>query len=124
MRRLQPIATIARIPWSSFRRPMSMATDFAKGCWVRLYDGRDFKGQELMLVGPLPLSEMGPTSPWWRRWNSVIVGPSARLNIYSAANYKGESAALGRRQRSTNLAGNAPGWLAKIESAQVHCNAS
>jgi hypothetical protein len=42
---------------------LSMSTDFAKGCWVRLYDGVDFRGQKLMLVGPLQLAGMGTTSP-------------------------------------------------------------
>ena len=98
-----------------------MSADFAKGCWVRLYDGVDFRGQELMLIGPLQLAGMGTTSPWWRRWNSAIVGPEARLTLYSGGNYAGRSAVLAARQRSTDLAGKDVGWSGKIESAQVAC---
>ena len=101
---------------------LSMSTDFAKGCWVRLYDGVDFRGQELMLVGPLQLAGMGTTSPWWRRWNSAIVGPEARLTLYSDENYAGRSAVLAARQRSTDLASKEVGWSGKIESAQVACD--
>lgn len=103
---------------------ITMSTDFAKGCWVRLYDGKDFQGQELMLVGPMRLGGMGPTSPWWRRWNSAIVGPNARVTIYSGENYEGRSAALSARQRSVDLAGKDVGWSGKIESAQVDCSVS
>lgn len=103
---------------------ISMSTDFAKGCWVRLYDGVDFLGQELMLVGPLRLSDMGTTSPWWRRWNSAIVGPEARVTIYSGGNYAGRSAVLSARQRSADLGGREVGWSGKIASAQVDCGVS
>lgn len=102
---------------------VSMSTEFAKGCWVRLYDGRNFQGQELMLVGPLRLSTMGTTSPWWRRWNSAIVGPNARVTVYSGGNYEGRSAALAARQRAADLGGKEIGWSGKIESTQVECSA-
>jgi hypothetical protein len=101
-----------------------MATDFAKGCWVRLYDGKDFQGQELMLTGPLRLGDMGTTSPWWRRWNSAIVGPRARVTLFSGGNFEGRSAALAAQQRAADLAGKDVGWSGKIESAQVDCSAS
>lgn len=102
---------------------VSMSTDFAKGCWVRLYDGRNFQGQELMLVGPLRLAAMGTTSPWWRRWNSAIVGPNARVTIYSGGNYEGRSATLAARHRAADLGGKQIGWSGKIESTQVECSA-
>ena len=103
---------------------ISMSAGFANGCWVRLYDGRNFEGEELMLVGPLQLARMGTTSPWWRRWNSLIVGPRARMTLYSEPHYQGLQAALDARQRSSDLGGKALGWSRKIESAQVDCSAN
>jgi Beta/Gamma crystallin len=103
---------------------MSMSMDFAKGCWVRLYDGKNYRGHELMLVGPLQLAGMDATSPWWRRWNSAIVGPNASVSIYSKKNYQGRSASLAAQQRSADLAQRAVSWSGKIESAKVACSAS
>lgn len=102
---------------------ISMSTDFAKGCWVRLYDGKDFQGQELMLVGPLGLTGMGTTSPWWRRWNSAVVGPQARVTLYSSPSHAGRFADLAAGQRSADLVDKELGWTGKIESARVDCNA-
>lgn len=100
---------------------ISMAADFANGCWVRFHDGKDYKGEELMLAGPLQLASMGTTSPWWRRWNSLVVGPHARVTLYSKANYKGRSTELQALQRSSDLGGKELGWAWKIESTRVDC---
>ena len=100
-----------------------IGTDFAKGCWVRLYDGKKFLGAQLMLVGPLQLPTMGATSPWWRRWNSLVTGTRARITIYSDPNHQGRMASFEPGQRNENLGDKEIGWLDKIESARVQCSA-
>ncbi|HSC87843.1 MAG TPA: hypothetical protein VLC09_11255 [Polyangiaceae bacterium] len=99
----------------------AMAEDFANGCWVRLYDGRDFVGQQLTLVGPLSLSEMTLISPSWRRWNSAVVGPHARLTIYGGKDFERRSTRMSARQRASDLASKDVDWYGKIESARVEC---
>jgi hypothetical protein len=95
--------------------------DFAEGCWIRLYDGADYVGEKLTLVGPLAVSEMSRVSPSWRRWNSVVVGPSARLTIYSGAAFARRSTSLKPLQRAPDLASKDVDWYGRIESARVEC---
>lgn len=97
------------------------AEDFADGCWVRLYDGRSYVGQRLTLVGPLSLTEMTLISPSWRRWNSAVIGPNARLTIYGGKKFEGRSTRMNPRQRASDLASKDVDWYGKIESTRVEC---
>lgn len=114
---IQPAHSLVVVPAA-----VSMSTEFAKGCWVRLYDGVDFRGQELLLVGPLRLTGMDNASPWWRHWNSAVVGPRARVTLFSGVNYEGRVAELAAGQRAADLARQPLSWSAKIESAHVDCS--
>lgn len=103
--------------------PAAMASDmaFGNGCWVRLFDGVDYRGEQLALVGPLALPSMKRASPWWRRWNSAVVGPRARMQIHSAEDFRQNSATLVPGQRASDLAAPKVGWFNQIGSVQITC---
>jgi len=108
---------------SVFVAPSTFGTDqdFAGGCWVRFYDGVQFVGQQLTVVGPLSVSDMARVSPSWRRWNSAVVGPNARITIFSGKNFEQRSATMKPGERASDLAAKDVGWYGKIESVQVGC---
>jgi len=88
---------------------------------VRFYDGVQFVGQQLTVVGPLSVSDMARVSPSWRRWNSAVVGPNARITIFSGKNFEQRSATMKPGERASDLAAKDVGWYGKIESVQVGC---
>jgi hypothetical protein len=56
--------------------------NFGHGCWVRLYDGIDFKGNELILAGPLALPRLGAVAAPWRDWDSASeIQPEPRARV-------------------------------------------
>lgn len=67
--------------------PTAVARQMSSGCWVRFFDGQSFAGPALTVVGPTDLPQL--RLPMWtqRRWDSVVVGPSARVTTYAEDNY-------------------------------------
>jgi hypothetical protein len=61
-----------------------------KGCWVKLYDKKDFQGDSFTLVGPINLPEMvGPFGfKWENKIRSLETGPKANLTIYDNRNFR------------------------------------
>src|SRR3954447_23470312 len=55
-----------------------------KGCWVRLYDKKDFNGDTLLLIGPVNLARMiGPFGvDWENKVRSLKTGPNSNLTIF------------------------------------------
>lgn len=92
----------------------------ANGCWVRLYDGVDFKGRELILAGPLALPRLESVAAHWRDWDSVIVGPRGVLTAYSRAGFESRTVTLQPDERVTDMAPRT-GRHQDIESVRVDC---
>lgn len=98
--------------------------DFANGCWVKLYDGIGYIGNQLTLVGPIDLPAMTRTGAPWRDWDSVVVGPQARATIYDAEGFEQHSATLNPRQRIVDMSLAGFGQFRDIESVRVKCSTS
>ncbi|WP_066335942.1 hypothetical protein [Azohydromonas lata] len=92
------------------------------GCWVRFYDGENFRGQMLTLVGLVDLPRMGVAKPAWREWDSAVVGPTARVVAYDKENYRDRTATLTAGQRIPSLDDAQLGWFEDIESVRVSCS--
>lgn len=92
----------------------------ARGCWVRLYDGIDFKGRELVLAGPLALPRLDAVSAHWRDWDSAVAGPRAVLSAYTGVGFEGHGATVqpGERVKDMTLR---TGRGEDIESLRVDC---
>lgn len=91
------------------------------GCWVRFYDGQNFRGATLTLVGPIDMPKMDVPGPAWREWDSAVVGPKARVVTYDNDNYRDRTATLTAGQRIPNLDDAKLGWFEEIHSARVSC---
>ena len=65
------------------------------GCWVKIYDGHNYSGRTLTLMGAqsLPHLEFGAGFDWEGDIDSIVVGPKAKLTLYEDELYvdrKGE----------------------------------
>lgn len=106
--------------------PMQFREDpnLAKGCWVRLYNDENLKGNdELTVVGPMQLKslKMPGGVNWKHKAESLIVGPKARVTIYESELFKKKEAAFQPGQQVPNLR-KGFGFLNSMESIKVECN--
>lgn len=95
-------------PWSTFAKSTKGHTEFrprpvvgepvgADGCWARLYDGHNFQGRNLEIVGNMALDDFKLPSglDWHDETDSLEVGPRANLEAYSKEDFKGKKEVIG-----------------------------
>lgn len=60
------------------------------GCWAQFYDGRNFEGDILTLVGPTELgsADKGTGRQFKRNINSLVHGPKATLKVFEHQMFK------------------------------------
>ena len=104
--------------------PVTQASDqrLANGCWVRFYDGRNYRGSNLTLVGPVDMPRMEVPGNAWHDWDSAIVGPKAKVTAFDDENYKDKSATLNPGDHIPDLGDKKLGWFEEVKSARVSCN--
>ena len=93
----------------------------ADGCWVVFHDGVDFVGRRLTLLGPMAVNDLASSMPDWRRWDSAIVGPRARVTAFQGAGFKKQLAVLQPGQRVGNLDQKEFGWRKDMASVRITC---
>ena len=66
------------------------ATALGKPCWVDFYENAQYIGDHIRLHGPLSLPNLSNVEgqDWDARFDSLIVGPKAKVTIYENPNYK------------------------------------
>lgn len=103
--------------------PVQLASDekLANGCWVRFYDGQNFRGSSLTLAGPVEMPQMHPAGNVWRDWESAVVGPKARVTTFDDENFRQRTASLTPGQRIADLRDQKLGWFDEVHSARVAC---
>lgn len=117
-----PLRAASPAPPQLLLMPASAVADpqFADGCWVRLYDGVQFRGSSLMLAGAVELQDMRATLQPWRDWDSAEIGPRARLLTFNAKGFREPAATLAPSQKLADLT-SATGRFDDIESLRVQC---
>lgn len=104
--------------------PMVVASspDFSNGCWARLYDSTNFKGNTLALVGPVDMPNMRTAfgTDWSGQFDSIAVGPKARLTVYDNENYGEKAATFKPNQKVADL-DEKMGFFENISSVKVAC---
>ncbi|SCY04849.1 Beta/Gamma crystallin [Nitrosospira sp. Nl5] len=95
----------------------------ADGCWARLFDDQDYRGDVLTLAGPIdiPSARVGENLVWGRKYDSVIVGPKATLTIYDNQNYQDKTATFKAGQRIPDL-NEKLGPFENIRSLKIACS--
>jgi hypothetical protein len=107
--------------------PLEFRADpnLAKGCWVRLYNDKNFKGSdELTIVGPIDLGTLKMPSGvnWKRRAESLIAGPNATVTVYENELFKDKTVTYSPGQKVDNLR-KSLGIFHAIDSLKVACPA-
>lgn len=99
-------------------------TTLADGCWARLYDSQNFKGNMLTLVGPVDVPRTRPTSvtgyEFGTNYDSVMVGPNATLRVWDGSNYGDQAATFTSGQNIADTS-TRMGEFEDIESLKVSC---
>jgi len=93
-----------------------------KGCWVKLYDKKDFQGDSFTLVGPINLPEMmGPFGfNWENKVRSLETGPNANLTIYDNRNFRDEDKFIDPGKKIPDLS-KKMGFFDNFRSMQLGC---
>lgn len=95
----------------------------ADGCWARLYEGTNYRGEVRVITGPatIPGMRVGTNSLWSGKYDSVIVGPKATLTVYDNEYYKDKAARFPPGQQVPDL-DDKLGFFENIRSLQLACN--
>lgn len=97
-------------------------SNFSDGCWARLYDSTDFKGNQLTLVGPVDMPNMRTAfgTDWSGQFDSLQTGPKATLTVYDNENYKEKAASFKAGQKVKDL-DEKMGAFEQVRSAKIAC---
>ncbi|HEX8874981.1 MAG TPA: beta/gamma crystallin domain-containing protein [Nitrosospira sp.] len=93
-----------------------------KGCWVKLYDKKNFEGNSLLLVGPMNLARMiGPFGVnWENKVRSLETGPNTNVTIFDNRDFKDEDKFVDPSQRIPNLS-KKMGFFDDFRSMILNC---
>ncbi len=104
--------------------PVQVSKDIGadKGCWVKLYDKKDFQGDSFTLVGPINLPEMvGPFGfNWENKVRSLETGPKANLTIYDNRNFRDEDKFIDPNKKVPDLS-KKMGFFDDFRSMMLSC---
>ncbi|MDQ3187269.1 MAG: hypothetical protein M3Q16_12605 [Pseudomonadota bacterium] len=104
--------------------PVQVSSDLAmgKGCWVKLYDDEGYRGDSLMLVGPINLAQMiGPFGfNWEDKVRSLETGPKANLTIYDNRNFRDQDNFIGAAKKVPDMS-KKMGFLDNFRSMMLSC---
>ena len=110
-------AVILLVPAELYARNEALAN----GCWVRLYESKNFRGNQLAVFGPADLPDVEDNTPVWG-FDSAIVGPKATVTTYDEEDYQDRNATLSPGQRVADLGDKKLGFFQDIESLKVSCS--
>ena len=104
--------------------PMEISdkTAMDKGCWVKLYDKKNFNGDSLLIVGPVNLGRMiGPFGVnWENKVRSLETGPKTNLTIFDNRDFKDEDKFIDPGKKIPNLS-KAMGFFDDFRSMILSC---
>jgi hypothetical protein len=93
------------------------------GCWVRLYDRKNFQGDSFTLGGPIDLAEMkGPFGfNWENKVHSLETGPKTSLTIYDNRNYRDQDKKIAAGTKVADLS-KKMGFFDDFRSMKMNCS--
>jgi hypothetical protein len=92
------------------------------GCWVRLYDQKNFQGDSFTLSGAMDLAEMkGPFGfNWENKVRSLEIGPKASLTIYDNRNFRDQDRKIATGSKVPDLS-KKMGFFDNFRSMKMTC---
>ncbi|ARO88816.1 hypothetical protein EBAPG3_014140 [Nitrosospira lacus] len=104
--------------------PVQVSKNLAmdKGCWVKLYDKKNFEGDSLLLIGPINVAKMIDPfgSNWENKVRSLETGPNANLTIYDNRNFRDEDKFIDPDKRIPDLS-KKMGFFDNFRSMMLSC---
>ncbi len=104
--------------------PVEVSSDMStnSGCWVKLYDRKDYEGDSFLLVGPVELPVMtGPFGfNWENKVRSLEVGPNANLTIYDNRNFRDQDKFVDAGKKIPNMS-KKMGFFDDFRSMMLTC---
>ncbi len=93
------------------------------GCWVRLYDRKNFQGDSFTLGGPIDLAQMkGPFGfNWENKVHSLETGPKTSLTIYDNRNFRDQDKAIPAGTKVADLS-KKMGFFDDFRSMKMNCS--
>ena len=107
---------VVRPPESGFRGMPNPS-----GCYMQVWEFADFMGTSDYINGPreyASLRQMPNNRTWQNRINSVRVGPTAAVTVFTEENYRGQVLQLPPESSHPQFS---EGFSAQIESLRVSC---
>jgi hypothetical protein len=94
----------------------------ADGCWARMYTDANYQGKPLTLVGPVSIDQLKEDGgfEWQPRYESVRVGPGARLTLYEQRGFRRKTASYSADQPVADLDGTM-GIFRSVRSVTLDC---
>jgi len=94
------------------------------GCWVKLYDGKNYAGDSFMLAGQQQLPGMkGPFGfNWQNRVKSIETGGKATVTIFDDRNYRDRDKVIGPGSKVPDLSAKM-GYFDDFRSMKLACTA-
>ena len=94
----------------------------ASGCWVQMYDERNFTGNFITVTGPGEFQSFDKDTGKALRRNidSLVTGPKATLRVYERAMFKDRTVTFGPNSREPGLITKL-GFGGNIQSMQLDC---
>ena len=103
--------------------PVEVSSDVTnRGCWVKLYDGKDYQGDSFTITGPINLPKMvGPFGfNWDNKVRSLETGPKANVTIFNTWNFQNEDKFIDVSTRVPNLS-KEMGFFDNFRSMMLSC---
>ncbi|SCX59343.1 beta/gamma crystallin domain-containing protein [Nitrosospira sp. Nsp1] len=104
--------------------PVEVSSDMStnSGCWVKLYDKKDYSGDSFLLVGPVELPVMtGPFGfNWENKVRSLEVGPNANLTIFDNRNFRDQDKFVDAGKKVPNMS-KKMGFFDDFRSMMLTC---
>lgn len=104
--------------------PVQVSKDLAvdKGCWVKLYDKKNFEGNVLLLIGPINVAKMIDPfgSNWENKVRSLETGPKANVTIYNNRNFQDEDKFIDPDKRIPDMS-KKMGFFDNFRSIMLSC---
>lgn len=101
---------------------IAASDSLGNGCWARLYDGTNFQGNQLSLVGPVDMPSMRTAfgTDWGGEFDSIAVGPKATVTVYDNENYRDRAQTFKSGQKVADMGGKM-GLFEDVRSLKIAC---
>lgn len=105
--------------------PVKVSPDTAmkNGCWVKMYDQKNYQGDSMTLAGPIDMPTMtGPFGfNWENKVHSLEAGPKTTVTIYDNRNFRDQDKVIKGGTKVPELS-KQMGFFDDFRSMKLNCS--